>query len=358
MPAPSLPGSRLTHLGALLLLVACGDTTAPRPARVTSVTLSPASSSVAVGTTTQLAVVIKDAKNNVLSDRVVTWASINAAVASVSSTGLVTGITIGATTVTVTCEGISASSAMAVTPPPVASVSVTPAAVSVGVGGTAQLSAKLRDASGVILTDRQVTWSTSNALAVSVSSAGVVTAVALGQPATVTATSEGRSGTATVIVLPPLTSTFGRVSVTRSEVDTREPTGCLGGSNCYVPRDASNVFVRVSFLALDRLTGPPSSEFNFLLNSVSLSGTGFVPTTASVVVSYVSTNRFYLLYVVPGATTTSPMRLTWPGNAPLEFLPSATSGTSSMIAEFDRHSPIATRFFGDRSALVEAKRLQ
>src|SRR6266516_248943 len=82
---------------------------------------------------------------------------------------------------------------------PVASVTVSPAAPTVQVGQTAQLTATPRDANGTALTGRVITWQSSNGAVASVNSSGLVTAVATGS-ATITATSEGQSGTAVVTV--------------------------------------------------------------------------------------------------------------------------------------------------------------
>src|SRR5688572_16664765 len=81
----------------------------------------------------------------------------------------------------------------------VASVGVTPATLTLTTGQTQQLTATLRDAGGAVLTGRTITWTTSAPTVATVSSSGLVTAVASGT-ATITATSEGRSGTATVTI--------------------------------------------------------------------------------------------------------------------------------------------------------------
>jgi hypothetical protein len=80
---------------------------------------------------------------------------------------------------------------------PVASVNVTPTTASLAVGATQQLTASTLDASGNALTGRVVIWSTSDATKASVSSTGLVTAVAAGT-ATITATSEGKTGTSVI----------------------------------------------------------------------------------------------------------------------------------------------------------------
>ncbi|HEV2750291.1 MAG TPA: Ig-like domain-containing protein, partial [Gemmatimonadales bacterium] len=166
---------------------------------VASVTVSPATASLTVGGTTQLTATPKDSSGNPLSGRVVTWATSNTSVATVSASGLVTGAAAGAATITATSEGQSGSAVMTVTNVPVASVTVSPATASLTVGGTTQLTATPKDSSGNPLTGRTVSWTTSNSTIATVSASGLVTAVAAGT-ATITATSEGKSGTATVTV--------------------------------------------------------------------------------------------------------------------------------------------------------------
>ena len=82
---------------------------------------------------------------------------------------------------------------------PVASVTVSPAPATVAPGGSLQLTAVAKSASGTTLPGRAFTWSTSDPAVATVSASGLVTGVALGS-ATITATSEQRSGTADVTV--------------------------------------------------------------------------------------------------------------------------------------------------------------
>jgi hypothetical protein len=83
---------------------------------------------------------------------------------------------------------------------PVATVVVTPPAVTIIAGATSQLSATLKDASGNALTGRTITWTSSANAVATVSATGNVTGVTLGS-ATITATAEGKSATAAVSVL-------------------------------------------------------------------------------------------------------------------------------------------------------------
>src|SRR5207247_1238188 len=141
----------------------------------------------------------KDANGTALSGRVVTWATSNAAAATASANGLVTGVATGSATIIATSEGQSGTSALTVANAPVASVTVSPAAATVTVGTTTQLTATPKDANGTALGGRAVTWATSNAAIATVSASGLVTGVAAGS-ATITATSEGQSGTSAITV--------------------------------------------------------------------------------------------------------------------------------------------------------------
>src|SRR5207248_1231589 len=144
----------------------------------------------------------KDANGTPLSGRVVTWASNNQAVATVSASGLVTAQAVGTATITATSEGKSGTAAITVTDVAVASVDVAPATASVPVNGTVQLVATPKDGSGTPLAGRVVTWASSSTTIATVSASGLVTGKAAGT-ATITATSEGKSGTAAITVIAP-----------------------------------------------------------------------------------------------------------------------------------------------------------
>src|SRR5688500_20354183 len=75
----------------------------------------------------------------------------------------------------------------------VASVEVTPSTGNLVLGGTAQLTATPKTASGLVVPGRAVAWSSSNSAAVSVARDGTITANALGGPVPITAYADGRS---------------------------------------------------------------------------------------------------------------------------------------------------------------------
>ncbi|OLC29732.1 MAG: hypothetical protein AUH31_06195 [Armatimonadetes bacterium 13_1_40CM_64_14] len=168
---------------------------------VASVSVSPATVSLSVGGTQQLTATPKDSAGSALGGRAVTWLSSAPSVATVSGSGAVRGVAPGSATITATSEGKTGSATVTVTAVPVATVTVSPAALGILVGGTGQLTATPKDAAGNPLSGRAISWTTSAPLVATVS-AGVVTGGAVGT-ATITATSEGMSGTSTIAVSAP-----------------------------------------------------------------------------------------------------------------------------------------------------------
>lgn len=170
---------------------------------VASVQVTPVAVSVRVNRTAPLQALTLDADGATLSERLVTWTTSDATVATVSAQGVITAVSPGAATITATSEGRSAQAAVTVTPEPVATVSIAPARDTLAVGTERALSATVRDADGRVLTGRTVAWSVSDPDVASVSSQGVVTALAPGS-VSVAGVSEGRVGQATIVVLARL----------------------------------------------------------------------------------------------------------------------------------------------------------
>src|SRR5207245_2861326 len=140
----------------------------------------------------------------VLTGRTVTWSSSNLAVATVSASGLVTaGAVASQATITATSEGQSGTATVTVvSKAPAATVTVTPATARVAVGQTVLRTATTRDANGEGLGRRMVRWTSDNAVVAAADGTGVARGVGAGQ-AMITATSEGKSGSASVTVTAP-----------------------------------------------------------------------------------------------------------------------------------------------------------
>ena len=75
------------------------------PVPVALVEVSPSAATIPLGDSLQLSATAKDASGNVLSDSTVAWASSDTVRATVSSTGLVTAVSLGSSTITATIGG-------------------------------------------------------------------------------------------------------------------------------------------------------------------------------------------------------------------------------------------------------------
>ena len=176
----------------------------PPPQTVSSVTVAPSTPSVSAGSTTTLVATVKDANGNVMTGQTISWSSSNTSIATVSGSGVVSGVAAGTATITATCAGVSGTASVTVTaapppPPVVTSVTVAPSTPSVNAGSTVTLTATVKDQNGNVMTGQTITWSTSNSAIATVNASGVVSGVAAGT-ATITATCSAKSGSATVTV--------------------------------------------------------------------------------------------------------------------------------------------------------------
>jgi uncharacterized protein YjdB len=191
-------------LGAVLLGTACEVPVNTGPSSpdfgVTSVAIQPKTATVLVGDSLQLSASVIMSNNRPPNS--VSWTSVNTGLASVSGAGMVHGRAAGALFIRASSGSKRDSAAVTVVDPsplPVASVSLAPSTVTLTVGGAVSLAATLKDANGNTLTGRSITWASGNPSVAAVSATGAVSAAAVGS-ATITATSEGQSGTSTVSV--------------------------------------------------------------------------------------------------------------------------------------------------------------
>jgi uncharacterized protein YjdB len=160
---------------------------------VKTIAITPSSVSLVTGVTKQLAATLTDAAGNTISGQAVSWSSSSSTVATVSTSGLVTANRSGSATITAAAGGASGRATLTVVAGQISIVTVTPGSASLIAGATQQLVATPEDISGSDITGQTITWSTSDASIVKVSSTGVATGAHVGQ-ATITATASGKSG--------------------------------------------------------------------------------------------------------------------------------------------------------------------
>ncbi|MGN1195430.1 MAG: Ig-like domain-containing protein, partial [Acutalibacteraceae bacterium] len=169
-------------------------------------------------------------------DKSVTWSSSNSKVASVSSSGVVTGVAAGsAVIIAVTVDGgfIAKCSITVVKKVDVTGVKLNKTSVSLNKGGQYQLDATVSPSNA---SEKSVTWSSNNTSIAKVSSSGLVTAVANGS-AVITAKTKDGSFTAKCTV--NVTSQVTGVRVSPSEYRLAKGSSKTLIVNVF-PTDATN----------------------------------------------------------------------------------------------------------------------
>ena len=192
-------------LVCIMILAACNCSPTLR-----YITISPATSTIAVGTTQQYTATGYYSNGNVTQGFSVSWASSSTAVATIDPvSGIATAVGPGTTSITATALGITATSAT-LNVNQLLSIAVTPANPTIAIGATEQFTAtgKFKNPDGTTSTSdvtAQVTWAaapTTIATINTTTTPGLATGVATGG-ATITATLDGVSGSTGLTVGAP-----------------------------------------------------------------------------------------------------------------------------------------------------------
>ena len=219
----------LSFSAAVMLFFSCGEGNKQAPqVAVTSISLSQTALTLIEGESSTLSatVIPSDA-----TDKNVTWASSNAHVATVTS-GKVTALSAGTTTITASCSGKNATCVVTVEKKviPVTSVALSKSSLSLVEGESSTLTATVSPSDA---TDQTVTWTSSNT-AVATVDGGKVTAVKEGT-ATITASCGGKSATCAVTVekkvIPVSSVTLSKSSLSLVEGESSTLTATVSPSD-------------------------------------------------------------------------------------------------------------------------------
>ena len=193
----------LLFLFSFLFLFSCDkiveedqkDQKEPQDVAVTSISISQPSAEMIVGETLQLRASLEPSN---ATDKTVIWASSKQSVASISTDGLVTALAVGTTTITASAGSKTSSCTVTVEAASiaVASVALDRNSVTLEEGQSTTLTATVSPADA---TDKEVSWSTSDADVATVDQEGKVTAIKEGT-ASITAAAGGKSATCVVTV--------------------------------------------------------------------------------------------------------------------------------------------------------------
>ena len=240
------------------------------PVTVATVTVTPASRALESGRALQLNAKVTDIRGRVIAGKTVAWSTSNASRASVSTTGRMVGIAIGAVTISATSDGVTGNSMVTVTPVKAARVTVTPASAALFTGRTISLTLQLADAAGrpLTLAGRTITWRSNAPAVATVSASGEVTGIGPGSAA-ITATTDSASGSAS-----------GSATITVSNV----PVSSVSVSPANVPLTTGSA-LQLTATALDAAGGAiagrtPSSWRSDAPTVASIDATGRVSALA------------------------------------------------------------------------------
>ncbi len=196
---------------------------------VSSISLSKVSMNLTKGGTSTLTVSYNPADAD---GKSVTWNSSNTLVAIVSTSGVVTAVASGTATITATsANGKTATCTVTVTNP-VTSISLNQASLNLTKGGTSTLIVTYNPTDA---DSRSVTWNSSNTSVATVSTDGLVTAVASGTATITAASANGKTATCIVTVTNPVSS----ISLNQASLNlTKGGTSTL--TVTYNPTDADS----------------------------------------------------------------------------------------------------------------------
>lgn len=201
--------------------------------------VAPNPATVTMGKPLQLTARALDDGNNVVTadPSRFTWSSSDNAVATVSSTGLVTGVAVSAQPVVITATSIdvttlSATVSLSVVAPP-ANVTVSSRTVPLPVGFQTQLFPGGTDLSGNPVSGEAITWSSSDTNVLTVDSRGVITAAGVGSAKIRVTAPDGSFGETTVQTESQLFNSSARAG---HNIELGLPTDANPGDDIIIER--------------------------------------------------------------------------------------------------------------------------
>jgi serine/threonine-protein kinase len=150
------------------------------PIPLASVVVTPREAVIGVAESIQLSGEPLDERGMPLGDRHVTWSSADPAVASVSDSGVVSGVSVGSAKVHAKCEDMSIPVEVTVKRVPLSVLVAEPSTGAMVVEQRFQFTAEPQDASGRVLVDRAVAWRSTDPQIVEITPSGLATAISSG----------------------------------------------------------------------------------------------------------------------------------------------------------------------------------
>jgi len=365
-----MTGIRAGGIAVLMtLLGGCGETaivTDPDTLVPTTVSITPATVSLpSLGATEALVATVRDQNGDPMTAAATSFVSSVGAVATVSSSGLVTAVAAGQTTITATSGTASGSSAVSVEQV-AASVVGAPSTMTLdGPGSTAQATATARDAGGSMIPSPDLVWSSDDEGVATVGATGEVTGVAQGTTTiTVEATNGGASVTGTMSV-EVLAGTATLAVTTASLVNGEENAtygpvtlAAIGGAGGYGWALAAGSDPLPSGLALSAdgvITGTPTTVGTSTFTVEVTSGAESAQRALSITVTAASAR---VIYFEEGFEDTNVVARGWFGNTSFTITGTeAYSGSSSLEMRYRRGADVPEFGGGSRKLFTATQSL-
>jgi uncharacterized protein YjdB len=188
---------------ALLALVTiAGCSSGPTDDGVEQVVIDGTDATLVVGDQKTYAATARDAAGATVPGAPIVWSSTQSSVASVSTGGVVSAVATGTALIVARSGARADTVAITVVNSGVANVIVTVARSLLKVSDTVQATARAVDAAGNTVPDRPVTWASTNTSAALITPTGLILGLGPANPVTITATIDGKVGSATIAVIP------------------------------------------------------------------------------------------------------------------------------------------------------------
>lgn len=182
--------------------LATGCSSGPSSNGVAQVTIDGTDATLVVGDTRNYTATAKDNAGAPVSGAAIAWSTTAAGVATVTTAGTVTAVAPGSARIVARSGTAADTVTITVVNSGVVNVIVTVSKALLKVSDTVQATARAVDATGATVPDRPVTWASTSPNAAVVTPFGLILGLAPANPVTITATIDGKVGSATIAVIP------------------------------------------------------------------------------------------------------------------------------------------------------------
>jgi Bacterial Ig-like domain (group 2) len=174
---------------------------------LTTITITPTTPSIEQGTTQQMTATgtYDDGSTKTINSNI-SWSSSDTTIATVSTSGVVTGVSTGSASITATSGAVSGSTSITITIANLLSIAVTPTNPSISSGQTVQFTATgTVQGGGTVDITNSVTWASSDTTVAQISATGLATAQTVGTTSatSITATSGNIVSPAVTLTVNP-----------------------------------------------------------------------------------------------------------------------------------------------------------